>query len=689
MRCFETAGRLPAADGAACGAPEPADPARAGAPRRHHHCPATQQLHEHLSKERNTWRLLASLYRDRLLVQSEDVGAMLVDAVNKPLSDSRIAENLFKGDTTVRQAQIVVDWLELCAADDLVSSYMDKVEFFGNTAVAWENTLHALQAPAPPAGLTESMDPDGPVREGSKLHDLDQDDERRLLRYMFVLVRAGQMAEAQELCLKVGQPWRAAALEGWKLHHDPNFEQPSVAAQPVQGNRLRDLWKLAAWQLSEDVRHDVHERALLAALCGNLAVLLPVCVSWEDRVWAHFKVFVDSRVEAEVRANTRSLRDLHPLPPHYPADSGSLASMFADVAALEGSERQPDPVVRLYNTIQRCAILGEEATMVAEMAAFCEEHEGSEQLLRSLAHIVLFVRQCAGDDVSHEHCVTVLQAYVESLVRRRSVPLVAGYACLLPPADQVRWYAALLQTITEPAERAPAAELAPETSDDDRRCLTAVQWLLFEPSQRPDALREANAVCRRLLLARKLPAARELMRQIPDDSVATVLELWKASSNETELPPDQDNVIKEHLCVKAFLLGQDAYIDWSEQFYNQRPRQPELREGASFTETVAHEQRLKQYQSAVERWETAHTAITKTTTERLYNVLMFPDGGWMADRPQAPAAPPSAVDGTEEPARQQQMADLRRLYVPQTVAVLHKVLHSSQRLKEATQLADL
>ena len=49
-----------------------------------------------------------------------------------------------------------------------------------------------------------------------------QDDERRLLRYMFVLLRAGQMSKAQELCLRVGQPWRAAALEGWKLYHDPN-----------------------------------------------------------------------------------------------------------------------------------------------------------------------------------------------------------------------------------------------------------------------------------------------------------------------------------------------------------------------------------------------------------------------------------------------------------------------------------
>jgi len=30
---------------------------------------------------------------------------------------------------------------------------------------------------------------------------------------------------SQELCLECGQPWRAAALEGWKLCHDPNVDK--------------------------------------------------------------------------------------------------------------------------------------------------------------------------------------------------------------------------------------------------------------------------------------------------------------------------------------------------------------------------------------------------------------------------------------------------------------------------------
>ena len=51
----------------------------------------------------------------------------------------------------------------------------------------------------------------------------------RLLREVFVMVRAGQMEEAQRLCKKCGQAWRAATLEGWRLYHDQNMKEGQLA----------------------------------------------------------------------------------------------------------------------------------------------------------------------------------------------------------------------------------------------------------------------------------------------------------------------------------------------------------------------------------------------------------------------------------------------------------------------------
>ena len=43
------------------------------------------------------------------------------------------------------------------------------------------------------------QDPDAPLRERRPLADLDQEDESRLLRYLFAFVRAGQVEEASSV----------------------------------------------------------------------------------------------------------------------------------------------------------------------------------------------------------------------------------------------------------------------------------------------------------------------------------------------------------------------------------------------------------------------------------------------------------------------------------------------------------
>lgn len=43
------------------------------------------------------------------------------------------------------------------------------------------------------------QDPDAPLREHRPLADLDQDDESRLLRYLFAFVRAGQIDEVMRI----------------------------------------------------------------------------------------------------------------------------------------------------------------------------------------------------------------------------------------------------------------------------------------------------------------------------------------------------------------------------------------------------------------------------------------------------------------------------------------------------------
>lgn len=47
-----------------------------------------------------------------------------------------------------------------------------------------------------------SQDPDAPHRTGGKLSPLDQEDDERLMKHVFALLRAGRHDDAQQLCVR-------------------------------------------------------------------------------------------------------------------------------------------------------------------------------------------------------------------------------------------------------------------------------------------------------------------------------------------------------------------------------------------------------------------------------------------------------------------------------------------------------
>lgn len=73
--------------------------------------------------------------------------------------------------------------------------------------------------------------------------------------YYKLQVRCGRLQKAQALAMHCGQPWRAACLLGWVPNHDPNYSNPSTDTKlPIEGNPNRSLWKMCAWELSQDKR---------------------------------------------------------------------------------------------------------------------------------------------------------------------------------------------------------------------------------------------------------------------------------------------------------------------------------------------------------------------------------------------------------------------------------------------------
>uniref|UniRef100_W5NH37 Nuclear pore complex protein n=1 Tax=Lepisosteus oculatus TaxID=7918 RepID=W5NH37_LEPOC len=669
-----------------------------------------------LQQEMVTWRLLTSLYRDRIQSALEDDIMIDVSAPNE--SEKLLMEHLFQRDSMVRQSQLVVDWLESIAKDE-IGDFSDNIEFYAKS-VYWENTLHTLKLRRTTANtgfsrpLVTELDPDAPLRQKRPLADLDREDDARLLKYLFTLVRAGMTDEAQRLCKRCGQAWRAATLEGWKLYHDPNIGG-GLELQPVEGNPQRCVWKACCWRMAEEERFNRYERAIYAALSGNLKQLLPVCETWEDMVWAYFRVMVDTLVEQEIRSLGTSSDELEELPREYLEANWTMEKVFEELQATE-SKRVLDETKEHYHIIQKFIILGDLDGLLEELSEWLGRESPAlpSHLLRFMSHLVLFYRSL-GMQLKEEVAIEVLKAYIQLLIKEKHTDLIAFYVSHLPQDMAVAQYAQFLESVTETEQRKHCLDLAREaglevaavtktvvenirerdtedfahhdltlalftgTSEEDMRKIDVIDWLVFDSSQRAEALKQSNAIMRKFLGSKKHDAAKEVFAKIPEDSIREIHRQWEEQGLDMPLPAEDENAIREHLCIRAYLEAHEAFNEWFKHM-NAPPQKPTLSSQAKYTETVAHEMKEAEYKMDYKNWKECLEALTEDVKERIYNVLLFVDGGWMVDVRE---------DAEEDPERSHQMTLLRRLCLPMMCFLLQTVLHSTKLHQESLRLADI
>ncbi|XP_047660066.1 nuclear pore complex protein Nup107-like [Tachysurus fulvidraco] len=154
---------------------------------------------------------------------------------------------------------------------------------------------------------------------------------------------------------------------------------------------------------------------------------------------------------------------------------------------------------------------------------------------------------------------------------------------------------------------------------------------------------------------------------------------WEEHGMNMPLPAEDENAIREHLCVRAYLEAHEAFNDWFRHM-SSPPVKPTPPTQANFKETVAYEMKEKDYKSDYEKWQGRLDALTEEVKERIYNVLLFVDGGWMVDVRE---------DADVDSERSIQMSLLRRLCLPIMTFLLLTVLQRTERHQESLRLADI
>lgn len=227
------------------------------------------------------------------------------------------------------------------------------------------------------------------------------------------------------------------------------------------------------------------------------------------------------------------------------------------------------------------------------------------------------------------------------------------------------------------------------TSAEDERRIRSLSWLLMDPSMRSQLLIQANTLMRGYLLRRQIEAVKLTFKLIPPDTLKILSEIWESRTGLTDLPTEVAAATREYLSIQAYIDALDAFQEWFTRFHHSKPKKTEAsvqqqRGGASaqlsFTENLLKEQHLKQHQVEMLRWQAAVDSLTETAIDKLYNVLLFPDGGWMAD---------SVQFEDENTPRQQQQQLLRQSCIPHAALLLCNVLTSTHRHSQCLELANV
>ena len=214
--------------------------------------------------------------------------------------------------------------------------------------------------------------------------------------------------------------------------------------------------------MAEDDRVALHERALYAALTGNLTCLLRVVDSWEDALWAYCRALVDQRTEEalETRAMPFAPPGPQSLPPRFNDKELTIELIFEEMEKINWNKKVSQP--SKMQQVQSYVISGDVDGLLDVMHGWltedmdrAEEEEEDEDdsrflvdgplqqqrltshLIRFMAHLVLFLRSAGLCDVGDELGVRLVLKYVEVLITSRMTDLVATYTAHLPVATQV------------------------------------------------------------------------------------------------------------------------------------------------------------------------------------------------------------------------------------------------------------
>ncbi|OZJ01557.1 hypothetical protein BZG36_05342, partial [Bifiguratus adelaidae] len=630
-----------------------------------------------LSLEQETWQLVQLLYRLRVTEENDTDMDDLADTPHA--TDSMLVRDLLKKNARVAESLLVKQWLQERAPP--FTPHKPEAGYLKNTIrLINANRDSGIKFITPEASMNivQNADPDAAVREGRSLAQEDIAFQRGLNKSVYQYIRRGQLNEAMTLCRQCDEAYRCASLRGAVLHWDPilDAQEKMPIDKRTHGNANRTLWKGTCFQIAQDPAFDDYERATYGALSGDLESVLPVCSSWDDRVWVYLNAYVEGHIEEHLQAHGRSTVSLLPIP-KFPTNL-TIPEIFKRCRASE-TQNKVD-ARNIFHRVQELIIIGDTDRIARELLNLVNDSSSNHlihlHLLRFATHFIDLLVQL-NLDPSNDVLYTLLDAYIEQLISRGKLSVVALYTSRLTDEGLItqKYADFLLALEADKQTRYDFIDLAEKrgldifnilsdtyfndtsdalskeiqslsrmetlplftgrVSEQDQRLIRAIEWLTYSPQQYHDALIQCNRLFRRLLLQGKVDAAKQLMQSLPPAII---------QADDTMDGAEPSQPVLEHVQYRSLLDCLLLYATWKDVAI-QEPKE----------DTLAH--RVALYAKASEGTKQVRTLTDEATTamERLLT------SDWLK----------FATDLEE-------FAQLRMLYVPALVFSLHNMYYTTK-----------
>ncbi|RKP20979.1 hypothetical protein ROZALSC1DRAFT_27584, partial [Rozella allomycis CSF55] len=421
-----------------------------------------------------------------------------------------------------------------------------------------------------------------------------------IFRITFGLLRKGEHKRAMEIAESYEMYWLSSMINGYTPW---NYESIASVDGDIKfsGNKNRFLFKESCLKASQSQAGiDAFAKAIFGFLSGQVDLILPVCKSWEDHIWAYIHCLKEHEID-KILLSVSQITDSEDVMERY----------------IQGYNGTIEDIIRVnQNYISHESQKWISLIISNNLESLVKVDPSKENSTRFLCHLALYLSSINYKIPDHA-CDDLLLRYINYLTSKDMTGRqVAFYTKFLSPGLQVQAYSnfilnfdwnnskidrkALLaeaksiglnyqgiaklavdkgienaeikfnETMSVP-ER-PVIELIAGTEEDEQLVLS-LEYLLAEDRMISDSLIRFNKIMRLFLAFGKLSSCCLLMKILPaiDRNFTALIAPEEISEDEWEVSK------KEFSDYKLFLEGYSAFMDWQTCF----AQKPEIADEAN------------------------------------------------------------------------------------------------------------